>query len=129
LEAGNLLARKPLLTQFWISAFQSVTARTAGFNTINLGRCGPDTLFLIMVLMFIGASPGGTGGGVLGFPERPRSSVPMTTGGRRLDEGDLPGAAASAVKARATRTPAILSVANPARSIGVPFGCSSRGTF
>jgi len=44
--------------------FQAVTARTAGFNTINLGGCAGATLFLIIVLMFIGASPGGTGGGV-----------------------------------------------------------------
>jgi trk system potassium uptake protein TrkH len=44
--------------------FQSVSARTAGFNTINLGAAYQPTLFLLMALMFIGASPGGTGGGV-----------------------------------------------------------------
>ena len=46
------------------SYFQSVSARTAGFNTINLGAAYQPTLFLLMALMFIGASPGGTGGGV-----------------------------------------------------------------
>ncbi len=46
------------------SWFQSVTARTAGFNTLKLGSMHPSSLMLIIVLMFIGASPGGTGGGV-----------------------------------------------------------------
>lgn len=44
--------------------FQSATARTAGFNSIDIGAMTPPALFLLMVLMFIGASPGGTGGGV-----------------------------------------------------------------
>ena len=46
------------------SIFQSVTARTAGFNTIHIGNMQNATLFLIIILMFIGASPGSTGGGV-----------------------------------------------------------------
>ncbi|MFZ2414379.1 MAG: potassium transporter TrkG [Candidatus Cryosericum sp.] len=46
------------------SWFQSVTARTAGFNTLRLGNMHSSSLMLIIVLMFIGASPGGTGGGV-----------------------------------------------------------------
>jgi trk system potassium uptake protein TrkH len=44
--------------------FQSVTARTAGFNTIDIGAMTPPSLFVVMALMFVGASPGGTGGGV-----------------------------------------------------------------
>ncbi|MCX7882796.1 MAG: TrkH family potassium uptake protein [Brevinematales bacterium] len=44
--------------------FSSVTARTAGFNTLDYGRVQPVTLFLTIVLMFIGASPGSTGGGI-----------------------------------------------------------------
>jgi trk system potassium uptake protein TrkH len=49
----------------WLAAyFQSVTPRTAGFNTINIGAMYAPTLFLTLLLMFIGASPGGTGGGV-----------------------------------------------------------------
>lgn len=44
--------------------FQSVTTRTAGFNTIDTGAMLPASLFLAIVLMFIGAAPGGTGGGV-----------------------------------------------------------------
>ena len=46
------------------SIFQSVTARTAGFNTIHIGSMQSAALFLIIILMFIGASPSSTGGGV-----------------------------------------------------------------
>jgi trk system potassium uptake protein TrkH len=46
------------------SYFQSITLRTAGFNTLDIGALSPPTLFLIMLFMFIGASPGGTGGGI-----------------------------------------------------------------
>lgn len=46
------------------SFFHSVSARTAGFNTINIGAMANDSLFLLIVLMVIGASPGGTGGGI-----------------------------------------------------------------
>jgi trk system potassium uptake protein TrkH len=49
----------------WTSSFfQSVTARTAGFNTVDTGALAPATLLVVIVLMFIGASPGSTGGGV-----------------------------------------------------------------
>jgi trk system potassium uptake protein TrkH len=44
--------------------FQAVTPRTAGFNTIAIGDMTSPALFLTISLMFIGASPGGTGGGV-----------------------------------------------------------------
>jgi len=44
--------------------FQSVTARTAGFNTAPIGMFGLPTLYLMMMLMFIGASPASTGGGI-----------------------------------------------------------------
>lgn len=46
------------------SWFQSVTTRTAGFNTINIGKMTIEGLFITMLLMFIGASPSGTGGGI-----------------------------------------------------------------
>jgi trk system potassium uptake protein len=44
--------------------FQSVVPRTAGFNTIDYGKMTSAGLFITIVLMFIGASPGGTGGGI-----------------------------------------------------------------
>jgi len=44
--------------------FQSVTARTAGFNTVDISKFGPASVLITLVLMFIGASPGSTGGGI-----------------------------------------------------------------
>jgi trk system potassium uptake protein TrkH len=44
--------------------FQAVTPRTAGFNSVDLAGLQPITWLLLIVLMFIGASPGGTGGGI-----------------------------------------------------------------
>ena len=44
--------------------FHSVTARTAGFNTVPMTRIGPLTVQILMVLMLIGGSPGGTAGGM-----------------------------------------------------------------
>ena len=46
------------------SYFQSVTLRTAGFNTVPLGDLRSSTIFISCILMFIGASPGSTGGGI-----------------------------------------------------------------
>lgn len=50
--------------KFLAAWFQSVTTRTAGFNTIDIGAMTSTGLFLTMALMFIGASPGSTGGGI-----------------------------------------------------------------
>ncbi|AEI15305.1 H(+)-transporting two-sector ATPase [Flexistipes sinusarabici DSM 4947] len=46
------------------SFFQSITTRTAGFNTVEIGGLHIVTKFLMIVLMIIGASPGSTGGGI-----------------------------------------------------------------
>lgn len=58
------LAGMPLRERLLAAWFQSVTARTSGFNTVDVSTLHPTTLFMVMALMFIGASPGGTGGGV-----------------------------------------------------------------
>lgn len=51
--------------QQWLAAiFQSVSLRTAGFNSIDLAALKPATLFFMMIMMFIGASPTSTGGGI-----------------------------------------------------------------
>ncbi|RLE11036.1 Trk family potassium uptake protein [Candidatus Aerophobetes bacterium] len=47
-----------------ISCFQSITARTAGFNTVKISNLTVFSSFLLIILMFIGASPGSTGGGI-----------------------------------------------------------------
>ncbi len=64
LEYNHTLSGKPLWEKAVNSFFSSTTARTAGFNVINYGEAVPLTKMLTCVLMFIGASPGGTGGGV-----------------------------------------------------------------
>lgn len=46
------------------SWFQSVTTRTAGFNSIDIGKMTTAGLFISIGLMFVGASPSGTGGGI-----------------------------------------------------------------
>jgi trk system potassium uptake protein TrkH len=47
-----------------LAFFQSVTTRTAGFNTIPLTELHPHSIYMIILLMFVGASPGSTGGGI-----------------------------------------------------------------
>lgn len=66
LEFHNPKTLEPLswMGKFLGSLYQSVTARTAGSNTLNIPDLTDTTLFLIIFLMFIGASPGSTGGGI-----------------------------------------------------------------
>lgn len=54
----------PLKEKILISFFQSASARTAGFNSVDIGAMTNASLFIIIVLMFIGASSGSTGGGI-----------------------------------------------------------------
>ncbi len=65
-ELSNAETLQPLSWSNKILAawFQSVTTRTAGFNTIDTGQMTTAGLFLTIALMFIGASPGSTGGGI-----------------------------------------------------------------
>jgi len=64
LEHHRLLANTSYDQALLVSLFQSVTTRTAGFNTCDIGALQPATLFLFIILMFIGACPGGTAGGI-----------------------------------------------------------------
>jgi trk system potassium uptake protein TrkH len=64
IERGPEWEILPLKNRALVSLFQSVSARTAGFNTIDISKLEPATLFIIIILMFIGASPGSTGGGI-----------------------------------------------------------------
>lgn len=75
--------------------FHSVTLRTAGFNTVPLEQMEDSTLFASTLFMFIGASPGSTGGGiktttvaicVLAILALLRGSEDVETGRRRLPE-------------------------------------------
>ena len=64
LEIGGALSDYSVGTRIISSLFLSVTARTAGFNTVDMSGLSTATLFVVMLLMFIGASPGSTGGGI-----------------------------------------------------------------
>lgn len=57
---GNLSLHDKLLSSY----FQSVTLRTAGFQTVDLATLTTPTIIIYLFLMFIGASPGSTGGGL-----------------------------------------------------------------
>ncbi len=58
------LSNKSVGTQFLLAGFQSVVMRTAGFNSIDIGAMETSALFVAIALMFVGASPGSTGGGI-----------------------------------------------------------------
>lgn len=65
LEGGSpILSGKPLSERLLISLFQSITCRTAGFNTVDIGALREVTIVMMISLMFVGASPGSCGGGV-----------------------------------------------------------------
>jgi trk system potassium uptake protein TrkH len=61
---GDTMADFSIKDKILASFFQSVTTRTAGFNTIDNGRLTFESLLFTIILMFIGASPSGTGGGI-----------------------------------------------------------------
>ncbi len=63
--AGTLLIKLTESSESWLGAyFHSISARTAGFSTTNMADYSDSGLFTMIVLMFIGASPGSTGGGI-----------------------------------------------------------------
>lgn len=63
-ESSKTLSSFNTHEKFLISLFQVVTARTAGFNTIDISSLSPITRTLLEILMIIGASAGSTGGGI-----------------------------------------------------------------
>lgn len=63
-ERDYTLKDTPLGKRILEAFFMSVTPRTAGFNTVDIASMSDASNFLTMILMFIGASPGGTGGGL-----------------------------------------------------------------
>lgn len=85
LEAGN--GEQPLLRRTADAWFQSVTCRTAGFNSVDIDALRPSTKLVAIALMFIGASPGSTGGGVktVVFALTVLATVSLVQGKERLD--------------------------------------------
>jgi trk system potassium uptake protein TrkH len=91
LEWNNTLAGMSLGDKLANAYLQAVTPRTAGFNTVDTSSVSAGMQWLFVLLMFIGASPGSTGGGVktstlglmllalgslLGFPHRRKTGGP-----------------------------------------------------
>lgn len=64
LEHSNTLAALPTGRQYMAAFFQSVTLRTAGFNTIPIGNLTTTTLLCMIPFMFVGAASGSTAGGI-----------------------------------------------------------------
>ena len=63
-EVNHILRDAPIGTQILVSFFHSIISRTCGFNTVDIGQLTNATILLMIILMFIGASPGSTGGGI-----------------------------------------------------------------
>jgi potassium uptake TrkH family protein len=61
---GATIGEMSPIDRVLVSFFHSVQARTAGFNSVDIGQLEPETLLGIDVLMFIGGGPAGTAGGI-----------------------------------------------------------------
>jgi len=64
LEYNNTLANHSYFGKVVTAFFGSVTTRTAGFNTVDTGALNLHTILIVMFLMWVGASPASTGGGI-----------------------------------------------------------------
>lgn len=111
LEQEGVLRGRPLSHRLADAWFQSVTFRTAGFNTVDFQTLHPATRLVGIALMFIGASPGSTGGGiktaafallVLATAATVSGRERVDVAGRTIPEANLQRAAAVAVLALVT---------------------------
>ncbi len=93
----------PAAERFWGSLFQSVTARTAGFNTLDLSRMSQGGQGVMILLMLIGGAPGSTAGGMKVTTFAVLLSTALSVFrrredtsffGRRIEEGTVRSAAA-----------------------------------
>ncbi len=64
MEWDNTMKGFGLQERFLSAFFQAVNARTSGFNSLSIGDMANETLFLLILFMFVGASPGSCGGGI-----------------------------------------------------------------
>ena len=92
---GTLFKNMPLNERILASLFQSVTARTAGFNSVDLASLTPSSITMMICLMLIGGSTGSTAGGlktttfavlILSIISVVRGRKDMEAFGRRLEE-------------------------------------------
>ncbi|MBE6649418.1 MAG: Trk family potassium uptake protein [Ruminococcaceae bacterium] len=98
LEKNASLNGLSLYEKILASVFQSVTMRTAGFNTVDLGNLSNGGSLCCVLLMFVGGSPGSTAGGmktttvsilVLAAIASARRKKDVTVYGRRLEQNDV----------------------------------------
>lgn len=98
LERDYAFAGVPTGQKILMAAFQSVTTRTAGFNTVDLKALSESSTLLTMILMFIGAGSGSTGGGIkvntfaallLSAFAHARRKEDVNIFRRRLDQNDV----------------------------------------
>lgn len=102
-ERNNTIAGMPFDDKILCSLFGSVTARTAGFNTVDTAALTDSSKILTSILMFIGGSPGSTAGGIktttfvvllIYVHANLRKEMHCKIFGRRLDEGSIRKASA-----------------------------------
>jgi len=88
-EKENSLGGIPAIQKFVVSFFGSVSARTAGFNLADLSGWSYPTIFLMLFLMWVGASPGSTGGGIktTTFAVAIKTAINFFRGRERLESG------------------------------------------
>lgn len=111
-EVRHLLRDMPFGDQVLASFFHSVTCRTAGFNTIDIGLVTMPTLLVMLLLMFVGASPASTGGGIktTTFTLLIISAVNLVRGRSRVEIGHRQITSMSIDRAYATLTLSLLLV-------------------
>ena len=118
-EWGNSLAGLPIIHKLHNAWFQSVTLRTAGFNSVDLSVIHSSTLTLMLLWMFIGGSPGGTAGGiktttlavlVLSVVHAIRGQWTLEVYGKRIPERTRAKAAVTVTVAAATGLIALIAI-------------------
>jgi len=97
-ESGTLWRGMGLADRLINSLFLSVTSRAAGFTTIDLGQAIPATWMALILLMFVGASPAGTGSGIktttfavlfLAAKSRMQAQGDLVVYNRRIDQDTI----------------------------------------
>ena len=139
-ESGGVLAELSVPEKWLAAFFHSVTTRTAGFNTVDLGALSDSGKLLTSVLMLIGGSPGSTAGGIktttiavliLGMIASARGNKSINIFGRKLDDSLLRQASAifSVYMIVVVSAIMMLSMAEPAPMQNIMLEvCSAAGT-
>jgi len=143
LEMHNTLASLSPSGKIMASIFASATPRTAGYNTLPMGKLEPATLFLTVILMFIGGSPCSTAGGVktttmsvllLHALSRYRDREQVTLGNRGISSEAIDRSQVIVLLSVTTLTIFSLAVLSAQKGVGTPMGmvlfevCSAFGT-